>query len=80
MDFIIQNYSFGKIIINNKLYTTDLILGNAKIYPNWILLGVISGAGAAVGEVTSYIVGRLIARTKSIEDTELGEKFHRMKD
>ncbi len=52
----------------------------AKIYPNWVVLGIISGAGAAVGEVTSYIVGRLIARTKSVEETQLGEKFHRMKD
>src|SRR6056297_2473642 len=39
----------------------------AKIYPNWILLGIISGLGAAVGEVTSYLVGRLIARSKKVK-------------
>ncbi len=52
----------------------------AKIYPNWILLGIISGLGAAVGEVTSYLVGRLIARSKKVKKSQLNEKFHRMRD
>ena len=50
------------------------------IYPNWWLLGLVSGAGAAIGEITSYIVGRIIGSTKKIRESDLGEKFHRMRD
>ncbi len=51
----------------------------AKIYPNWIALALVSGAGAAVGEITSYLVGRLISKTKRVSESDLGEKFHRMR-
>jgi len=51
----------------------------AQYYPNWILLGIVSGLGAAVGEITSYIVGRLIGASKKMKGSEMGEKFHRIK-
>ncbi len=51
----------------------------AQAYPNWILLGIISGLGAAVGEITSYIVGRLIGASNKMKGSEMGEKFHRIK-
>jgi len=46
---------------------------------SWILLGIVSGLGAAVGEITSYIVGRLIGASKKMKGSEMGEKFHRIK-
>jgi len=51
----------------------------AQVYPNWILLGLVSGLGAAVGEISSYIVGRLIGASKKMKGSEMGEKFHRIK-
>ena len=51
----------------------------AQYYPNWILLGIVSGLGAAVGEITSYIVGRLIGASKKMKKSEMGEKFHRIR-
>ncbi|QEE15327.1 YqaA family protein [Promethearchaeum syntrophicum] len=51
----------------------------AQSYPNWILLGIVSGLGAAVGEITSYIIGRVIGASKKMKSSEMGEKFHRIK-
>ena len=51
----------------------------AQSYPNWILLGIVSGLGAAVGEITSYIIGRIIGASKKMKSSEMGEKFHRIK-
>nr|MDO8110709.1 VTT domain-containing protein [Candidatus Sigynarchaeota archaeon] len=47
------------------------------MYP--IVLGIISGLGAGIGEVTSYIAGRLFARSKKLVDSELGRKFDSMR-
>ena len=46
---------------------------------SWILLGIISGLGAGIGEITSYIVGRLIGGSKKMKESEMGEKFHRIR-
>ena len=46
---------------------------------SWILLGIVSGLGAAMGEITSYIVGRLIGSSKKMKESEMGEKFHRIR-
>ncbi len=51
----------------------------AQSYPNWILLGIVSGLGAAIGEITSYIIGRLIGASKKMSESEMGEKFHRIR-
>jgi len=51
----------------------------AQSYPNWILLGIVSGIGAAIGEITSYIVGRIIGASKKMSQSEMGEKFHRIR-
>jgi membrane protein YqaA with SNARE-associated domain len=48
-------------------------------YPNWLLLGLVSGLGAGVGEVTSYLVGVWIGKSKKMTEGELGEKFYRLK-
>ncbi|GAB4325355.1 MAG: hypothetical protein Kow0069_31380 [Promethearchaeota archaeon] len=45
----------------------------------WWVLGLVSGLGAAIGEVTSYIVGRLAAKSKKISESEMGQKFERMR-
>ncbi len=65
--FIVVPYSF-----------VVYVLSATGVY-NWILLGIISGLGAAIGEVTSYIVGRLAAKSKAIQESEYGEKFERMR-
>ena len=31
----ITDYSFGKILINNKLYRKDLIITGEQVYPGW---------------------------------------------
>ena len=31
----IQKYRFGKISIDNQSFTSDLLIGAVKIYPNW---------------------------------------------
>ena len=32
---MIQHYEFGKIIINNNIYTSDIIICKGKVLPNW---------------------------------------------
>jgi len=32
---MIQEYSFGKIVINDKIYSKDLYLFNDKVFENW---------------------------------------------
>ncbi|RLI66777.1 MAG: hypothetical protein DRO88_00910 [Promethearchaeia archaeon] len=46
----------------------------------WIWIGLLSGLGAALGEFISYYIGRLIGSVKSVKESEVGEKFHRMKE
>ena len=48
-------------------------------YPYWWLLGIVSGLGAGVGEVTSDVVGMWIGTAKNVKQSELGEKFYRLK-
>jgi len=31
----IKEYSFGKIKIDDSVYTKDLVISNSRIYPNW---------------------------------------------
>ncbi|MHA1475213.1 MAG: YqaA family protein [Promethearchaeota archaeon] len=56
-----------------------IVYSIGQSYSNWILLGIVSGLGAAIGEITSYIVGRLIGASKKMKTSEMGEKFHRIK-
>lgn len=49
------------------------------VYPYWYLLGIISGLGAGIGEVTSYLVGLGIGTSKKIKESEIGEKFMQIK-
>ena len=44
-----------------------------------LFIGIISGFGAGVGEVTSYIVGRLFTKSDKLVSSELGQKFDRMR-
>jgi len=32
---MINHYEFGKIIVNNKIYTSDIIICCSNIIPNW---------------------------------------------
>lgn len=51
----------------------------AQHYPNFWILGLVSGIGAGIGEITSYIVGRIIGASKKISESEMGEKLHKIK-
>ncbi|MHA1717247.1 MAG: VTT domain-containing protein [Promethearchaeota archaeon] len=55
--------------------------GQAGGFPWWypLILGIISGLGAGVGEVTSYVVGRLFATSDKLQHSQLGQKFERMR-
>jgi len=33
--YIINGYSFGKIQVNDEVFTRDIIVSNQNIYPNW---------------------------------------------
>lgn len=45
----------------------------------WVWIALLSGVGAALGEIISYYIGRLIGSAKSVRESEVGEKFHRMR-
>ncbi len=51
----------------------------AQNYSNFWLLGLVSGLGAGFGELSSYLVGFLAGSSKKVSESELGEKFHRIK-
>jgi membrane protein YqaA with SNARE-associated domain len=59
---------------------TLIVFDIAQTYPNFWILGLVSGIGAGVGEVTSYIVGRIVGSSKKISESELGEKFLKLKN
>jgi membrane protein YqaA with SNARE-associated domain len=44
-----------------------------------IILGIISGLGAGVGEFTSYVIGRLFSKSKKLVSTTLGQRFENMR-
>lgn len=64
------------IVVPYAVVIADLSINNTSI---WFLIALVSGVGAAVGEIVSYYVGRLIGSSKKIKESEMGEKFHRMK-
>ena len=64
------------IVVPYAVVIADLSIKNPSM---WLLIALVSGVGAAVGEVVSYYVGRLIGSSKKIKESEMGEKFHRMK-
>lgn len=51
----------------------------AQNYSNFWLLGLVSGLGAGIGELSSYLVGYVAGSSKKVAQSELGEKFHRIK-
>jgi len=75
--FIFATFGNTSVLI---VFPYILIVYNiGQVYNNWILLGIVSGLGAAIGEITSYIVGRLIGASQKMKSSEMGEKFHRIK-
>jgi membrane protein DedA with SNARE-associated domain len=44
----------------------------------WIWIGLVSGIGAALGEIVSYYAGRWIGSSKKVKKSDIGEKFQRM--
>lgn len=64
------------IVIPYTLVIYYLCIQNPEI---WIWISLISGIGAALGEIVSYYIGRLIGGAKKVQESEIGEKFHRMK-
>jgi len=64
------------IVVPYAVVIADLSIRNPSM---WLWIALVSGIGAAIGEVVSYYVGRLIGGSKKIKESELGEKFHRMK-
>ncbi len=70
---IVVPYSYVVFLLGLDAHTGGL----AVWYP--LVLGVISGLGAGVGEVTSYIVGRLFRKSEKLVNGDLGQKFERMR-
>jgi membrane protein DedA with SNARE-associated domain len=71
--------TFGNTSVLIVFPYTFIVYLIAQHYPNWILLGIVSGIGAGIGEFTSYLVGLAIGSSKKINESELGEKFHRIR-
>ena len=78
MAFIFSTFGNTSILIVFPYILIVYDLG--QVYPNWLLLGLVSGIGAGIGEISSYIVGRMISNSKSMEDSEIGERFHRIRE
>jgi membrane protein YqaA with SNARE-associated domain len=77
MAFIFSTFANTSVLI---VFPYALIVFDiGKTYPNYWLLGLVSGIGAGIGEIASYIVGSFIGSSKKVQETELGEKFHRMR-
>ncbi|MHA1522253.1 MAG: YqaA family protein [Promethearchaeota archaeon] len=64
------------IIIPYVLVIYSLSISNPEA---WWLIGILSGIGAALGEAVSYYVGKFIGASKKVQNSEVGEKFHRMR-
>ncbi len=70
------------LIVIPYSYVVFVLAANpAFVVTTWdpLLLGIISGLGAGIGEVTSYIVGRLFRKSEKLVNGELGQKFERMR-
>lgn len=72
--FIVVPYSY-------IIWIVAVDAGISGLFDAWypLLLGVISGLGAGVGEVTSYAIGRLFAKSKKLSESPTGQKFERMR-
>ncbi|MHA1746441.1 MAG: YqaA family protein [Promethearchaeota archaeon] len=64
------------IVVPYAVVIADLSIKNPSM---WLSIALVSGIGATIGEIVSYYVGRLIGGSKKVKESELGEKFHRMK-
>lgn len=71
--------TFGNTTVLITVPYTLIVYNIGQIYPNYWILGLVSGLGAGIGEITSYIVGRIVASSKKISESEFGEKFHRIR-
>jgi membrane protein DedA with SNARE-associated domain len=69
------------IVIPYSYVIFQLALSATGIMPMWypLVLGIISGLGAGIGEVTSYIIGRLFRKSTKLVNSDLGQKFERMR-
>jgi membrane protein DedA with SNARE-associated domain len=69
------------IVIPYSYIVFQLAISASGVFPIWypLVLGVISGLGAGIGEVTSYIVGRLFRKSEKLVNGDLGQKFERMR-
>jgi membrane protein DedA with SNARE-associated domain len=70
------------IVIPYSYIVFQLAIAAYGVMPAWypLLLGIISGLGAGIGEVTSYIVGRLFTKSEKLVNSDLGKKFDRMRE
>lgn len=60
-------------------YALVIYLLSVQNPASWVWITLASGVGAALGEIVSYYVGRLISKSNKMRTSEVGEKFHRMK-
>nr|MDO8087001.1 VTT domain-containing protein [Candidatus Sigynarchaeum springense] len=69
------------IVIPYSYIVFQLGITASGIQPAWypLVLGVLSGLGAGVGEVTSYIIGRLFTKSEKLVNSDLGQKFEKMR-
>jgi membrane protein DedA with SNARE-associated domain len=77
MGFVFATFGNTSVLI---YFPYALIVYNiGQYYPQWWLLGIVSGLGAGVGEFTSFLVGLAIGSSKKMTESEMGEKFHRLR-
>ncbi|MHA1681482.1 MAG: VTT domain-containing protein [Promethearchaeota archaeon] len=68
---------FPYALIVGQIAGNFVAWGYPIYYP--LLLGILSGMGAGVGEISSYLVGRLFTKSDKLTNSELGKKFERMR-
>ncbi|MHA1792244.1 MAG: VTT domain-containing protein [Promethearchaeota archaeon] len=77
--FLVFPYAYVIWILAASKGAEAALVSQATItYP--LVLGIISGFGAGVGEITSYIIGRLFTKSEKLINSELGQKFDRMRE
>jgi membrane protein YqaA with SNARE-associated domain len=77
MAFIFSTFGNTSVLIVFPYAFIVYLIG--QHYSNFWVLGLVSGIGAGIGEITSYLVGRGIGASKRISESAMGEKFQKIR-
>ncbi|MBD3185204.1 hypothetical protein GF325_00135 [Candidatus Bathyarchaeota archaeon] len=82
--FILSTFGNTSVLIIFPYAYIVFYLGSAQAiaaFDPWapLILGIVSGLGAGIGEVSSYVVGRLFTKSDKLISSDLGQKFERMR-